>query len=324
MKALLTFLTYLFILSPNVVLSDTTIKIYTVSTKIEAQWAHFHREKRGRREYKKKSRNKVGDSKRMMSLKPCNACKTIEGFVPMSEISNTVRIMVGKSLNVDKAEAVDIQRSRGVIETGLKPDFINDANCPEIDSEKWAIDYSHKRPWPALHKGIDIPQPRETPILAVSTGTVVGKFINKGNRKGIEVMLRHSPENTGLPFWTYSQYTHLFEMSPLTIGQSIKMGQKIGKTSNTGKMGRRIRRDALHFAILYSKNPEWSNDGIFVTPKGGYWMDPVAFYRMQAPYDSKSVMILQDEDKAIPVSYMKLNGSFILLDTKRIWPYPCN
>jgi hypothetical protein len=43
---------------------------------------------------------------------------------------------------------------------------------------------------------------------------------------------------------------HLKEMSPLPIGAQIKMGDEIGKTGNTGKMGKRVRRDALHFAIL--------------------------------------------------------------------------
>ena len=96
---------------------------------------------------------------------------------------------------------------------------------------------------------------------------VIGKFKNGHNRKGIEVMLRHTPDQTGLPFWVYSQYTHLQEMSPLLIGARVKMGDEIVKTANTGKMGRRIRRDALHFAILYSESPPWSNDGVVVTPK---------------------------------------------------------
>ena len=73
------------------------------------------------------------------------------------------------------------------------------------------------------------------------------------------------------------------------------MGQEIGKTSNTGKMGRRLRRDALHFAILYSARPEWSHTGTFVAPKDGYWMDPNAFYRRDPPYDSQSLVSLPDD-----------------------------
>ena len=230
------------------------------------QFARSHREKRGRRGNKRRDRMDSSDRRRGKSPKPCTVCEKIESFVPMSDISEAVRVMVGKSWMIDKTKAVKILKLRGAVETGLVPDFIGGANCPEIDSEKWAIDYSHKRSGAAIHKGIDIPQPHGTAVLAVASGTVVGKFKNRRNRKGIEVMIRHTPEQTALPFWTYSQYTHLLEMSPLSIGQSVKMGQQVGKTSNSGKMGRRIRRDALHFAILYSKHPEWSNDGRFVTP----------------------------------------------------------
>lgn len=210
-----------------------------------------------------------------------------------------------------------------MIETGLRPEFAKNGDCPEIDSEKWAIDYSHKRPWPALHKGVDIPQPSGTPILAIADGTVVGKFRNKGNRKGIEIMLRHTPAQTGLPFWTYSQYTHLREMSLLSIGDGVLMGQEIGETGNTGKRGRRQRRDALHFAVLFSTSPAWSNDGRVVLPKDAYWMDPNAFYRLDAPYDSMTLSTLPSAEKEVSVPYKSADGHHIPADTKRIWPYLC-
>lgn len=250
--------------------------------------------------------------------------EALEGYVPPSEISREVRQMVGKAKRRERGKAVGIQKQRGVIETGLTPDFIGGADCPEIDSEKWAIDYSHKRRWPALHKGIDIPQPRGTLIRAVADGMVVGKFANDGNRKGIEVMLRHTSGQTGLPFWTYSQYTHLAEMSPLDVGAAVAMGQEIGRTANTGKMGKRVRRDALHFAILYAAGPEWSIDGELLMPKDGYFMDPVGFYRAAGPYDSTALKALPSNEKKVPVPHMGPDGAFVPADTKRIWPYPCN
>lgn len=255
---------------------------------------------------------------------PCRACITLDGFVPPEQIDDTIRKMVGKYRGGGGAENVAIQKQRGVIETFLVPEFIGGGDCPEIDSEQWAIDYSYKRNRLALHKGIDIPQPRGTPIRAVADGMVIGKFLNKGNRKGIEIMLRHTPGQTGLPFWTYSQYTHLQEMSPLAIGTSVQMGDVIGKTANTGKMGKRVRRNALHFAILYSRYPEWSNDGMVVTPKDGYFMDPNAFYRLDPPYDSQSLRKLPRHRKQVPVPYLKSDGTSVPPDTKRIWPYPCN
>jgi len=279
-------------------------------------------ERRGREGRRRKSGD--GEDDNSTASSPCAACEELEGFVPPSVISDDVFTMAGKIRRGDKAAAVEIQRARGAIETGLQPDFIGGADCPEIDSEKWAIDYSHKRPWPALHKGIDIPQPRGTPIRAVAAGTVVGKFMNEGNRKGIEVMLRHTPEQTGLPFHTYSQYTHLREMSPLPIGARVEMGRELGRTSNTGQMGRRTRRDALHFAILYSRHAEWSNDGRLVVPMDGYWMDPNAFYRLEGPHDSRAMAALPRGEKRVAVPYMQADGSFVPADTQRIWPYPCD
>jgi hypothetical protein len=260
---------------------------------------------------------------KMQLFSSCKTCENLDGFVLPSQINDEIRKMVGKYKGGGGAENVAIQEVRGVTETYLRPNFIDGGDCPEIDSEKWAIDYSHKRRRPALHKGIDIPQTRRTPVRAIADGVVVGKFLNEFNRKGIEIMLRHAPEQTGLPFWTYSQYTHLQEMPPLSIGTEVKMGDEVGKTANTGRMGRRIRRDALHFAVLYSKHPEWSNDGVVVTPKDGYFMDPNAFYRLDPPYDSLSLAKLPSNQKQVPVPYMKADGTLVPPNTKRIWPYVC-
>jgi murein DD-endopeptidase MepM/ murein hydrolase activator NlpD len=265
----------------------------------------------------------VKNPKKRGSFNSCAECEKLDGFVNPSQINDEIRMMVGKYRGGSGDENVAIQKKRGVIETHLKPSFIDNGICPTIDSEKWAIDYSHKRKAAALHKGIDIPQPRGTAIRAVADGMVVGKFLNRRNKKGIEIVLRHTPLQTGLPFWTYSQYTHLDEMSSLSIGEEVKIGDEIGKTGNSGKMGRHIRRDALHFAILYSTHPQWSNDGKVVTPKDAYFMDPNAFYQKNAPYDSQSLKKLSDEEKLIPIPYINEKGSFIPLDTKRIWPYSC-
>lgn len=253
----------------------------------------------------------------------CNECLNIDGYVQENEVDDEIRHLVGKYKGGAGPKNVAIQKARGVIETDLEPSFIAGATCPTIDSEKWAIDYTDKRRTEALHRGVDIPQPFGTPILAVADGTVVGKFVNEGNRKGIEIILRHTPQQTGLPFWTYSQYTHLQELPPLPIGANVKLGDAIARTSNTGLMGARERRHALHFAVLYSESPKWSNDGVVVAPKNAYFMDPNAFYRNTPPYDSESLTKLSAEQKIIPVPYITSSGKKVPPDTKRIWPYMC-
>ncbi len=114
----------------------------------------------------------------------------------------------------------------------------------------------------------------------------------------------------------------ILKMSALPIGAQVKMGEEIGKTGNTGKMGKRVRRDALHFAILYSVSPEWSNDVVVVTPKDGYFMDPNALYHLQPPYDSQSLVKLEDQKK-VSVPYMTADGMLVPAGTKCIWPYVC-
>ncbi len=265
-----------------------------------------------------------------------------QNLVDISEVGRAERITFGSSRKADPKEVYDTQKERGVIRTGLTPLFDKAVNCRPIDSEIWAKDYTGKRGKPAHHKGIDIPAPRGTPILAVANGTIVGKYLNENNAKGIEIVIRHEPDDTGLPMWTYSQYTHLLEMPELPIGTQVKMGSEIGKTSNTGISGReakkrntgrntksgkgrdKVRRNALHFAIFYSDSPRYSESRKGIIPVDGYFMDPNAFFRKKAPYDSVAMKNLPKTEKQIPVAYMTDDGRFVPKDTKVIWPYSCS
>ena len=190
--------------------------------------------------------------------------------VSASELKREVINSFGRGRRNDPEYA----KKRGMIPTGLTPEFDERVNCRGID-EYWAMDYSRKRGREAYHGGIDIPAPQGTPILVVADGVVAAKFMNEGNPKGIEIMLRHSPQDTGYLMWIYTQYTHLLEMPALSIGQRVRMGQVIGKTSNSGISGREtkrrygkeggsgrrdgsgIRRHALHFGVLYSSSRKY-------------------------------------------------------------------
>lgn len=253
----------------------------------------------------------------------CSTCLELDGYVSPEEVSDTVFKMVGKNARNNAKDSTTIQVKRGVIQTGTAPSFPNGIKCPLIDSEKWAIDYSGKRGRAALHKGIDIVAPKGTPVLAAASGTVIGKFMNEKSRKGIEIVLRHSPEDTGLPFFTYTQYTHLLEMPSLPIGTVVNIGDEIAKIWNTGVMGNRVRRTALHFAVFYSDLPYWTNTGEAFAPKDGYFMDPVSFYKLTGPYESKQVRALPRANKRINVPYQLKDGKRFPSITKRIWPFSC-
>lgn len=217
---------------------------------------------------------------------------------------------------------------RGLFETGLGPAFPEGAICPGID-EYYAMDYSDKANKEALHGGIDIPVPYDTPMLAAAAGTVVFKTMGQSSARGIEIVLRHSPADTGLPMWTYTQYGHLGELPAQVVGQRVRMGEVLGPTSNTGsKVGDRSsaatnRRPGIHYAVWYSASPRYRVTQDVVVPEDARWMDPNAFYRRAAPFDSESMKALPEADKFIAVSIMYLNGTVFPADTKVIWPYAC-
>ena len=256
--------------------------------------------------------------------------------VSASELRREVINSFGRSRRNDPEYA----KKRGMIPTGLTPKFDEGVNCRGID-DYWAMDYSQKRGREAYHGGIDIPAPQGTPIVAVADGVVVAKFMNEGNPKGIEIMLRHSPQDTGHPIWIYTQYTHLLEMPTLDVGRRLRMGEVIGKTSNSGISGREarrrdgneegrrrgssgVRRHALHFGVLYSASRKYMKNEKLLIPVDGYWMDPNALYRKSPPFDSALLKALPENQKQVLIPYMLSSGEVVPADCKIIWPYSCS
>ena len=292
----------------------------------ENQYAKSHKGFGGSQ--KKGKKNKKKAEKWISEVYPnlgteCKDCEKIGGFVQPNSIDIEIYRMAGIMPGPPTSKDTKVQKKRGMFRTGLKPKFYNDAKCATCD-DCWAIDYSYKREGnPAYHKGRDLPKPFDTPVLAMADGVVVGLFENIQSRKGVEVVLRHKPEQTGLPFYTYTQYSH-FNKWPLNlkIGQKIKTGDVLGPNGNSGKRGKKTRRPALHFAVMYSKSPEWSfyERGFLV--KDGYWMDPVAFLRNEPPYENKKVKKLKD--KKVLVGYQNKQGKIVPEGSKKIWPFACN
>jgi murein DD-endopeptidase MepM/ murein hydrolase activator NlpD len=230
--------------------------------------------------------------------------------------------------------SVKIAIARGLFQTGLRPNFSANARCRDID-EHWAIDYTYKRNRESYHGGIDMPAPFGTPILAAAAGTVVGVYSSGDNSRGIQVILRHTPEDTGIPLWIYTVYAHLQRMPKLSVGNRLRMGDVIGPTGNTGRLGvhkggrrgdRRqhdSRRPAVHFAVYFSAGPKYASLREIVIPVDGYWMDPVALFRAKPPFDSKTMTALPASQKKVPIPYMLANHEVFPAGSKLIWPYTC-
>lgn len=236
------------------------------------------------------------------------------------------RAMVCAFARGRKCEAEDAI-ARGLFATGLGPLFPAGAACPGID-DGFALDYAFKRSGEAYHGGIDLPARWGTPMLAAAAGTVVAVYEGADSARGIEVMLRHAPDDTGLPMWTYTGYGHLDRLPDLKVGQRVRMGEVIGPTGNSGLSGKgrkatTDRRPAIHFSAFYAAGPQYAEQRDTLVPLDGWWLDPVAFYRAAPPYDSAALKALPDADKDVAVPVMFDDGTTSPAQTRRVWPYAC-
>lgn len=222
-------------------------------------------------------------------------------------------------------------KARGLFETGLKPTWPGNIRCPGID-EWYAKDYTPKRPREAYHGGIDIPAKFGTPVIAAMDGEVIAVYEGLKSPRGREVVIRHTPDQSGYPLYLYSRYTHFDESPAVKPGQNVKMGEFIGIIGNSGILGcqtmgksclGKSRRPGLHFDILYSEDDRYWDNGSTIVPFNAFWMDPNALYRKTMPIDSVSMKKLPKKEKTVQISYQLESGERLPADTKMIWPFTC-
>jgi murein DD-endopeptidase MepM/ murein hydrolase activator NlpD len=246
--------------------------------------------------------------------------------VDKSELDAQTKCGIARLMRCD----FNAQILKGLAATGTGPVFPAQFTCPGID-DYWAMDYESKRNRPTFHGGIDIPVPWGTPVRAVADGSVVALYDETLSKRGNEVVLRHRPDQTGLPMWTYTAYGHLDGLPDLQIGQQLKMGEIIGPTGNSGISAKgtkgsaqsTTRRPAIHLAMFYSPHPQYTEANNTVVPKEGRWLDPMAFYRQKPPFDTPSVQALPETEKSVMIPVMLRVGTTIPEKTKIIWPYTC-
>ncbi len=243
--------------------------------------------------------------------------------VPRNAIDRETLCAIGRGRRCDIGLAV----ARGLFETGLWASFPDGLNCRSID-EAWAISYTHKRNRESYHGGIDMPAPFGTPIVAAAAGTVIAKYDGERSYRGIEITLRHTPAESGLPVFVYTQYAHFDAMPEVEVGERVARGEVLGPTGNSGiapkrRRSGRERRPAIHFAVWFSESPHYHVGRRNVIPANGRWMDPVALYRLASPYDSRAVKALPDDEKQVIIPAMAEDGEIFPPDSKLVWPYRC-
>ncbi len=214
------------------------------------------------------------------------------------------------------------QIERGLLETNLIPVYPDDVSCPEIDhiyGEPWQGPVADK--W---HSGADIPSDWDDPIHAMADGVVIAKF-DSGFR-GIQVILQHAPEDTGLDVWVYTLYSHFNTMPEVEIGQRVRMGEYLGPNGKSGVPGRR-REPHLHLTVTFAATSKYA---LLVSPKrslmvpvDGYFAGPVALMRGKMPIDTHSMRALPESERRVKIAHKKGSGEIVPPDAKIIWPFTC-
>lgn len=225
--------------------------------------------------------------------------------------------------------SLPIMQNRGFMSTGLKPVYPSGANCPKItsffaDPKRGDGSFRNERFYHGYHGGIDIPTPEGTPVLTIADGTVIstreGKSIG-----GIKMALQHSPEDTGLPFWLYSQYKHLQELPGIEIGAKVKKGEQIALSGLTGTVGGHYGEEGhahLHLNVFMSTTDKFKAKKALI-PVGGHWVDPLALY-FGKDLNTHSLRSLPNKDKKVKIPYVTTGGNIVPTGTRFVWPLPCS
>ena len=218
----------------------------------------------------------------------------------------------------------------GTRQSGLQPVFPGGARCPEIASpfgSETRYDGSPRPSWApggGTHGGIDITLDESTPLLALAAGTVVSKG-EGGQMLGIYLWLRHSPEDTGLPYWVFSKYQHLQSLPELAVGAKVVVGEVIARSGKTGTVGGHFGfygYPHLHLTARKSPTGEYQIRGSRVKARGSRPIDPLVIYHEASP-KPKETVDPQAREKTVTIPYVRTNGQAWPQGTRVLWPVAC-
>ncbi len=226
----------------------------------------------------------------------------------------------------------EVQEKAGLFNTGVRAVYPKDATCLEVKShfgDGTRYDGSTRVKWAnhGYHGGSDISAPEGTPLVALADGEVVHK-LSGGRLVGHQIMMRHTPDDTGLPVWIYSKYKHFREPPEVSVGDKVKMGDVVGLSGKTGTVGGHYG-DAgyphLHFSIFAAKTGEYKTLAKNILPRDVYYIDPIALYLLKDRniFDNHAVRALSDDRKSVAIPYKLTNGNIVPANTKLIWPFMC-
>ncbi|MEY4599911.1 MAG: hypothetical protein RLZZ445_2708 [Pseudomonadota bacterium] len=225
-----------------------------------------------------------------------------------------------------------VERRNNVIKaTALRPRFPEGSQCEPISSpfgSATRYDGSYRRGDrnSGLHGGMDISLREGTPLLAIAAGEVIASG-EGGRLEGFFIWLRHSPDDTDLPFWTYSKYQHLLKQSELQIGARINVGEVIALSGGTGTVGGHYGSSGyphLHLTTFYSNESVYSVRGVYnsmVFVKQSVMGDPLLLYTSGLK-DLDDLRAFSGKEY-VDVGIVDLKGAISPSGSKRVWPVSC-
>ena len=235
------------------------------------------------------------------------------------------------------------RRERGgdhadIEETGLRPAFppgyaclpVTSAFAVRTDGEGNARD---PRTHGGKHGGMDVSFEVGTPLVAIAAGDVVSKGPREGTgaqMEGIFLWLRHAPEDTGLPFWTYSKYQHLKELPALQVGERVAAGQVIALGGDTGTVSRKFAGKSLphlHMSTFIGPSGQHRTSGaeknIVQTPES-MPVDTMLLFVPGITLDAaESDPTQANTPKQLPVAVADESGRVSKPGAKLVWPVSC-
>ncbi|MBM3554799.1 MAG: M23 family metallopeptidase [Alphaproteobacteria bacterium] len=220
--------------------------------------------------------------------------------------------------------------AKGFLPTGLVPIYPDSVACPRVDSGFAANTRGDGSPrerafFVGYHGGIDIPVPEGTPVLAVADGTVVHKSPGE-SIGGIGIILRHAPEATGLPVWTYTEYKHLKTLPEIALETPVRRGEVIaisGKTGTEGPYYGPSGHPHLHLSAWWAPTGEFEARRFVLLPKEGRWLDPLVLFRGPPVIESAALAALPREAKGVAIPHVGPDGRTVPATTRAVWPLAC-
>lgn len=178
-----------------------------------------------------------------------------------------------------------------------------------------------------LHGGIDLSLSEGTPLLAVADGEVIA--LGEGGRmEGIFLWLRHSPEDTGLPFWAFSKYQHFSALPKLKVGERVKAGQVVGPSGATGTAGGHYGAAGyphLHLTTFFGPSGEYEIKGMFASVVSGKdaLLDDTLILYLRDLRELSDVRKLPEARRTVRPAVVDEDGSIVPPGSKTVWPVAC-